>query len=136
MPFIGGVKLKISQIINGDFRQKGLEDEMQSWLRKIEILNKKTPAGQKVRLEDIEKLLQMLCKKYEYSMQYILFNSTIAIERDEMPAYTMSLKDSENVHAGTVYGMTIYEVFGKAVLLLYALIKKEKSKDEKGKNNK
>lgn len=108
---------KLKEVIEGDFRIDGFEDEVQTWLRKIKPLAKRTPVNEKVKIDDIESLIHKICKKYQYKIQWI----NLTIIKDEIPWYSVSIVD-EKTHEWkkTLYGITIYELFSKVALYLYA----------------
>ena len=118
---------KLSEVIDGDFRFSDFEEETQKWLLKIDVLRKRTPEGEKVKLEDIEKLIIKLQKKYGHSMQWI----TLTIIHDEIPWYSVCIKDGDTkAWLKTVYGLSIYELMCKVALFLYAY-SRGKGKNEK-----
>lgn len=118
---------KLSEVIDGDFRYDDYKEETQRWLRKIDVLNKRTPEGEKVKLEDIEKLIIKLQTKYKIQMQWI----TLTILEEERPWYAVSIKSNEkHEYLKTVYGLTLYELMCKVVLFMYAYTR-GKDKNEK-----
>lgn len=110
-------KKKIMEVIGGDFRCEGFKEEAQRWLLKIKALKNRTPEGEEVKLEDIEKLIIKLQKKYDCEMQWISLN----IIKDDMPWYSVSIKNKHtNEYEKSIYGLTIYELYCKVALFLYA----------------
>lgn len=113
---------KLKEVIEGDFRFSDYEEETQKWLLKIEVLKKRTPEGEKVKFEDIEQLIIRLQKKYGHRMQWI----NLTMLEGEIPWYSVSIKDcNKNAWAKTVYGMTLYELYAKVALFLFAYTRKE-----------
>lgn len=118
----------IKGIIEGDFRLGNTESEAQSWLLKIDVLKKRTKEGEKVKLEDIETLIIKLQKKYGHTMQWI----TLTMLDGERPWYSVSIRNGQTKdYVKTLYGITIYELYVKVALFLYAYTRKE-DKHEKG----
>ena len=118
---------KVKEIINGDFRIEGVKEDAQFWLKKIKILDKVTPEGEDVHIDALDKLLVNLIKKYNIKMQWI---SLTHIDK-ELPWYSISFKEKNtNEWLGSLYGITIYELYCKAVLFCYAKIKSDKKVKE------
>ena len=116
--FIGDANMKIKEIISGDFRKEEVKTEAQRWLKKIKILNKVTPDGENVPIDALDKLLVKLLFKYPITMQWV---SLTILEGGELPWYTVSFKDKKTHEwLGSFYGITIYEIYCKAVLFCYA----------------
>lgn len=108
---------KLKEVIDGDFRVQGFEEATQDWLLKIDVLRKRTQSGKKVSLEDIERLIHKLCKKYKKRMQWI----SITIIDGEIPWYSVSIIDDvSHEWLKTIYGKTLYELMSKVALYLYA----------------
>ena len=113
---------KLNEVIEGDFRYGEFEEETQRWLLKIEPLRKRTPEGEKVKLEDLEQLIIKLEKKYGHTMQYIM----LTIIDGEIPWYTVSIRNGQTKEwVKSIYGMTIYELYCKVALFLFAYSRKE-----------
>ena len=108
--------MKLSEVINGDFRNTEHEAQAQFWLLKIDVLSKRTPEGEKVKLEDIEKLIIKLQNKYGHKMQWI---NLVTID-GEKPWYSVSIVSDKHEWLKTLYGMTIYELYCKVALFLFA----------------
>ena len=104
-------------VINGDFRHNDYSEETQRWLLKIDALRSRTKEGEQVKLEDIEKLIIRLQKKYGHTMQMI----SLTILDDETPWYSVSVRDKNTkAWVKTLYGLTIYELYCKVALFLFA----------------
>lgn len=113
---------KLKEVIEGDFRFSDFEEEAQNWLLKIDVLKKRTPEGDKVKFEDIEQLIIRLQKKYGHSMQWI----SLTMIDGERPWYSVSIRDANTKDwIKTVYGITLYELYTKVVLFLFAYTRKE-----------
>lgn len=108
---------KLNEVIEGDFRYSDYKEEAQRWLKKIDVLGKRTPEGKDVKLEDIEKLIIKLQKKYGHSMQWI----TLTILENEIPWYSVSIRDHGSKEwVKTLYGLSIYELYCKVALFMFA----------------
>lgn len=118
---------KLLAVIEGDFRDDETKASAQDWLLKINVLSKRTPEGEKVKFEDIEQLIIKLQKKYGHKMQWI---NLILID-GEKPWYSVSIRD-ENTKSWvkTLYGITMYELYAKVALFLYAYTRKEEKHGE------
>lgn len=113
---------KLIEVVEGDFRYQDYETEAQRWLLKIDALRKRTPEGEKVKFEDIEQLIIKLQKKYGHSMQWI----SLTIIDKEIPWYSVSIRDGNTKEwAKTLYGLTMYELYCKVALFLFAYTRKE-----------
>ena len=113
---------KLIEIIEGDFRYQDYETETQKWLLKINVLSKRTPDGEKVKFEDIEQLIIKLQNKYGHSMQWI----SLTMLEGEIPWYSVSIRDGKTKECiKTVYGLTMYELYCKVALFLFAYTRKE-----------
>lgn len=113
---------KLIEVVEGDFRYQDYETEAQRWLLKIDVLRKRTPEGEKVKLEDIEQLIIRLQKKYGHKMQWI----SLTMLENERPWYSVCIVDAHTKDwAKTVYGITIYELYAKVALFLFAYTRKE-----------
>lgn len=107
---------KIKEVIDGDFRYQDYEEETQRWLLKIPPLRKRTPEGEKVKFEDIEHLVIQITKKYKLSMRWI----SLTIIKDEVPWYSVSIVNKEHERVKTIYGLTMYEIYAKSALFMFA----------------
>ena len=113
---------KLSEVIDGDFRYDNFETETQKWLLKIDVLSKRTPEGEKVKFEHLEQLIIKLEKKYGHTMQWI----SLTIIDGEIPWYSVSIRDGNtNEWVKTLYGLTMYELYAKVALFLFAYTRKE-----------
>ena len=114
--------IKLKEVVEGDFRNAETREAAQEWLLRIKPLKNRTPEGEKVKFEDIEQLIISLQKKYGHKMQWI---NLILID-GERPWYSVSIRD-ENTMAWvkTIYGLTMYELYAKVALFLYAYTRKE-----------
>lgn len=119
---------KLKDIIDGDFRHADTNNGAQDWLLKIGPLRKRTPNGEKVKLEDIEQLILKISKKYNIKMQWI----SLAMLEGEIPWYSVSIKDGQTHEwLKTVYGVSIYELYVKVALFMFATTR-ERDKENNG----
>lgn len=113
---------KLKEVIEGDFRYAEFEDDAQFWLLKIEALKRRTPEGEKVKFEDIEQLIIKLQKKYGHTMQWI----SLTMLEDETPWYSVSIRNGHTKEwLKSIYGLTMYELYAKTALFLFAYTRKE-----------
>lgn len=116
---------KLIDVIDGDFRYEDYEEETQKWLLRLEPLRKRTPEGEKVKLEHLEQLIVKLEIKYGHKMQWI----TLTIIQEEIPWYSVSIRDGNTKEwVKTLYGLTIYELYCKVALFLFAYTRNEEKK--------
>ena len=107
----------LKEVIDGDFRRGDCKSDAEEWLLKIPALRKRTQEGEKVKLEDIEKLIFQITKKYKIQMQWI----ELTFIDGEIPWYSVSIKDGQtHEYLKTVYGLTIHELFTKVALFMFA----------------
>lgn len=113
---------KLIEVVEGDFRYDGYETEAQRWLLKIDALRKRTPEGKKVKFSDIEQLIIKLQKKYGHRMQWI----SLTMIDNEIPWYSVSIRDGNtNEWVKSIYGLTMYELYCKVALFMFAYTRKE-----------
>ena len=120
--------MKTKDLLELDFRKSESEKIMQSALRRVQPLSK-LPEG-RIPLGKLERLLFLFQVKYEVEVS----NMTLSYSEDQ-PIYCLKskgvLSDQAN-HA--VYGITLYEVFSKAIVAIWSDIKSgkiNKRKDSK-----
>ena len=112
---------KLIEVVDGDFRYQDFKTEAQRWLLKIDVLRKRTPEDEDVKFEDLEQLIIRLQKKYGHSMQWI----NLTLIDGEVPWYSVSIKDGQTKDwVKTIYGLTMYELYCKVALFLYAYSRK------------
>jgi hypothetical protein len=113
---------KIIEVVEGDFRYQDYESETQRWLLKIDVLRKRTKEGEKVSIDDLDKLIVKLEKKYGHTMQWI----SLTLIDGELPWYSVSIRDGNTKEwVKTIYGLSIYELYCKVALFLFAYTRKE-----------
>lgn len=110
--------MKTNEILNLDYRKKESQEIIQKVLTKIKPLSKYS--GETVPLEAIEKLVCVLCQKYEIVPQWMM----MSFDEPIIGIYSIGVKTTTNHKwLGTVYGMCIYEVFAKLAIKMYSEVK-------------
>ena len=111
--------MKTEQILNLDFRKEENKEIIQKVLRKIKPLSK-YPEGEEIPLEKIEKVVQILTKKYEISPQWM----TMSFRSNDWGIYSIAVKTTtDHKWLGNVYGVCLYEVFSKLAIKMYSEVK-------------
>ncbi len=125
--------MKTEQILHLDYREEESKEIIQKVLTKIKPLSKYSEEEQ-VPLEAIEKLIRVLCQKYEIAPQWM----SMSFHQPILGIYTIGVKTTtDHSWLGNVYGMCLYEVFAKLAIKMYSEIKqgniaqKTKTKEEK-----
>lgn len=126
--------MKTDEILNLDYRNEEAKETIQKVLRKIKPLSKYSDEYDSVPLEAIEKLIRVLCQKYEITPQWM----TMSLHESAVNVYSIGVKTTtDHKWLGTVYGMCLYEVFAKLAIKMYSEIKqgniepRTKTKEEK-----
>ena len=110
---------KIEHILNLDYSDLQGRQAIDKTLRRIKPF-KKYPMDVQIPLEKLEKLVYMLVNKYEITPQWINLTYDASIKC----LYSASVKTTYNhVWLGRVYAMSIYELFVKLCIKLWAEIK-------------
>lgn len=110
---------KIEHILNLDYSDQQGRQAIDKTLRMIKPF-RKYPMDAQVPLEKLEKLVYMLVNKYEITPQWINLTYDASIKC----LYSVSVKTTYNhVWLGRVYAMSIYELFIKLCIKLWAEIK-------------
>ena len=125
--------MKTEEILNLDYRKEENKEIIQKVLRKIKPLSRFSDEKE-VPLYAIEKLIRVLCSKYEISPQWM----RMTFEDPVLGVYAIGVKNTtKHEWLGDVYGMCLYEVFAKLGIKMYSEIKsgnipiKTMSKEEK-----
>ena len=118
--------MKLSQVLDMNVKHtEDAEETLQEWLRKIKPFAGYT--DEIVPLEKLEKLIWALSDKYDIAAKYMTFAMSNKAE-DEPNTYRLSFAKKNSPvcsWGGCVYGITIYEVFAKGALFLYANTRKQ-----------
>lgn len=110
--------MKTEQILNLDYRKEESQEIIQKVLTKIKPLSKYS--DEFVPLEAIEKLIRVLCQKYEITPQWM----TMSYHEPILGLYSIGVKTTtDHKWLGTVYGMCLYEVFAKLAIKMYSEVK-------------
>ena len=110
--------MKTEQILNLDYRKEESQEIIQKVLTKIKPLSKYS--DEFVPLEVIEKLIRVLCQKYEITPQWM----TMSYHEPILGLYSIGVKTTtDHKWLGTVYGMCLYEVFAKLAIKMYSEVK-------------
>lgn len=112
-----------SQILQLDCRLQSNAEIIEKVLRKIKPLSK-SPEGQPVPLEKLEKCIKVLCNKYNYIIPYVY--PDLVSGGDKMVIWKCRIVDRQTIDdVGITYGCTLYECIAKAVILLYSKTRKK-----------
>ena len=110
--------MKTDDILNLDYRKEENKKIIQRVLTKIKPLSKYS--DETVPLDAIEKLIRVLCQKYEITPQWM----TMSFCEPVLGIYSIGVKTTTNHKwLGNVYGMCLYEVFSKLAIKMYSEIK-------------
>lgn len=110
--------MKTEQILNLDYRKEESQEIIQKVLTKIKPLSKYS--DELVPLDAIEKLIRVLCQKYEITPQWM----TMSFHEPILGIYSIGVKTTtDHKWLGTVYGMCLYEVFAKLAIKMYSEVK-------------
>lgn len=117
----GKTTMKITEILDLDCRIKENRETIQKVLKQIKPLAK-CPEGNDIPIVKLEKCLQVICRNYALYPREI-HPDIDAAEKDIV--WRFILIDRNNLTTiGTCYGLTIYELMCKAVIMAYALSRK------------
>lgn len=118
--------MKTEEIINLDYRKEESKEIIQKVLRKIKPLSKYS--DEKVPLEAIEKVVKIITEKYEIEPQWM----GMFYKKDVRLIYSIGIKTSiSGEWLGTIYGISVYEVFAKLAIKMYAEVKSGKIAERK-----
>lgn len=110
--------MKTEELLYLDCRDPESMKMLQKALKKIGPLAK--CEDENVPLELIERAIDAMCRKYKITTQYIMFSR----QAGEVSTYTVSIRrDDDYSYAGSVYGKTVYELFVKTAIKLFAEVK-------------
>ena len=109
------------EIINLDYREKENQEIIQKVLRQIKPLSRYSDEYD-IPLDAIEKAITVMCKKY--SMIVRDFSPDI-FGNDEHTIWRATLiNDKTFKKIDDVYGISLYEIFAKIAIRLFAEVKK------------
>ena len=110
-----------NQIINLDYRKEENQEIIQRVLRKIKPLSRYSEEYD-VPIEAIQKAIMVMCKKYCVQLRD-LTPDFWANEKEIIWRATL-LNETNYKVFDKVYGVSLYEVFAKVAIRIYAEIKK------------
>ncbi len=116
--------MKTEQILNLDYRKEENQKIIQKVLRQIKPLSKFSDEDEKqIPIELLEKTVSVLTNKYEITPQWIICGY-----RNSVPGcigyYSVGVKTTtDHKWLGDVNGCTIYELFAKLVIKMYAHVR-------------
>lgn len=112
--------MKTKEIINLDYREKENQEIIQKVLRKIKPLSR-YPDGE-IPFEAIEKAINVMCKKY--CMRIRDFVPDVLANKNHTIWKATLINEVNFETLDLIYGITLYEVFAKSAIRLYAEVKK------------
>lgn len=112
-----------NEIMNLDFRKEESQKIIQRVLRKIKPLAKCSDE-ETIPLEMLEKVIRVVCLKYDVHVQYI--TQDVHANDKETIWCAALVRDTSMKDIDKVYGISIYELFAKMAVKLHSLIRGEK----------
>ena len=110
-----------NEIINLDYREKKNQEIIQKVLRQIKPLSKYSDECD-IPFSAIEKAITVICKKYCMRVNQL---TPDIWSNDEHTIWRAWIINDINLKTiDTVYGITLYEIFAKIAIRLYAEVKK------------
>lgn len=110
-----------NQVINLDCREKKNQEIIQKVLRQIKPLSRYSDECD-IPFSALEKAITVMCKKYCMRIREFVPD---VWSNDENTIWRATLINEANLKTiDIVYGITLYEVFAKAAIRLYAEVKK------------
>lgn len=110
-----------NQVINLDCRIKKNQEIIQKVLRQIKPLSRYSDE-EDIPLSALEKAITVMCKKY--CMRIRDFSPDVWSNETHTIWKAWLINDTNLKTIDMVYGITLYEVFAKATIRLYAEVKK------------
>lgn len=110
-----------NEVMNLDCTEKKNQEIIQRVLRQIKPLSKYSDE-EDIPFDAIEKAITVMCKKYIMKVNYIVPDM---LANDEHTIWRVWLINDSNLKTiEMVYGISLYEVFAKTAIRLYAEVKK------------
>ena len=109
--------MTIKQILNLDCREKIGQEKLQKALRLIKPLSRFS-MDKDVPMVKVEKVITVLSKKY--NMHIREFTADVWANEDETIWRATLIDDNTLGIIGCAYGISVYEVFAKVAILMYA----------------
>lgn len=109
------------EIINLDYRKEENKEIIQKVLKQIKPLSKYSDESE-IPFSALEKAITVMCKKYCMRINQLVPD---VWANDKHTIWRAWLINDTNLKTiDTVYGVTLYEVFAKSAIRLYAEVKK------------
>lgn len=117
--------MKTSDILELDYRLDENKKVIQKVLKQIKPLSKYS--DEDVPIDAIEKVIKTICQKYQVRIRNIIQDIW---SNKKYNIWKCDIMIDGHIYdtLGTVYGMSIYELFAKIAILMYSEIKKERLK--------
>ena len=114
------------QIINLDFRKEENKIIIQKVLRKIKPLSRYSDEYD-IPLDAIEKAITIMSKKYEMHISHM--NSDYCSNKEYI-IWRLSIYDDRTlVELNSIHAVSVYELFAKIAICMYAHVKRRKKED-------
>lgn len=110
-----------NQVINLDCTEKKNQNIIQKVLRQIKPLSKYSDE-EDIPFNAIEKAITVMCKKYTMKVNQLVPDMWANDEHTIWRAWLINDTNLKTIEM--VYGITLYEVFAKVAIRLYAEVKK------------
>lgn len=108
-------------VINLDYRKEESQEIIQKVLRQIKPLSRYSDES-KIPFSALEKAISVMCKKYCMRIRDFMPD---VWANDEHTIWRATLINETNLKTiDTIYGISLYEVFAKCAIRLYAEVKK------------
>lgn len=108
--------MKLEDIMNLNFEDDKSYEIMQKALKKIKAFSK----YEDISLEQLEKFVTKIVCKYDVILHYIMISKV-----DNRLLYSLSTRNEKGKWLGTVYGISLYEIYAKLSIKLYSMVKNE-----------
>lgn len=113
------------QILNLDYRKEESQEIIQRVLRQIKPLSRYSGECE-IPLSAIEKAVTVMCKKYSMRIREIVPDLS---SNEQNTIWRATLTNDKNFKViDSVFGISMYELFAKAAICLYAEVRKGTSK--------
>lgn len=110
-----------NEIINLDYREEKNQKTIQKVLRKIKPLSKYSDEYE-IPFSALEKVTTVICKKY--CMRIREFTPDVWSNKNHTIWRAVIINETNLKTIETIYGISLYEVFAKVAIRLYAEVKK------------
>lgn len=117
--------MNTKQVLNLDCRKREDQEIIQKVLRQIKPLSRYSDECD-IPLSAIEKAITIMCKKYCMRIREIIPDM---YGNEQNIIWRATVQNEKNFkEIGCVYGISMYELFAKAAICMYAEVKKGTSK--------